>query len=118
MKKPKKLDRSMKMKIPLNSVADETDTGLSIEIDLPGVNPGDLSVTVEAGEIVVAAKRLGVPFGQRFRFSVLKYDPSTVDGELALGVLQVTMAPRPALGVIEVPVLAITGSVSVTSGSV
>ena len=112
MKKTTKLTRSMKMKTPLNYVTDDQATGLSIEIDLPGVQPGDINLTVEDNQVVIAAQRLGVPFGQRFNFNLTKFDPSTVDADLALGVLQVTMSPRPSLGVITVPVTAITGSVS------
>lgn len=114
MKKAKKLDRSMKMRTPLNFIADDQATGLSIEIDLPGVQPTDIKVTIEDDQVVLAAQRLGVQFGQKFKFNPMKFDPSTVDAELALGVLQVTMSPRPSLGVIAVPVTAITGSTDIT----
>lgn len=114
MKKTKKIDRSMKMRIPLNFVIDDQATGLSVEIDIPGVQPADIKLSVEDNQIVLSAQRLGVPFGQRFGFNLTKFDPSTVDADLALGVLQVTMSPRPTLGVITVPVTAITGSTDIS----
>ena len=110
--KKNRLPRSMKMKLPLQSITDVQDTGFSLEVDLPGVLPEDLKVTVENDEIVLTAKRLDVPFGARYRYNVARFDPATVDAELALGVLQVTMAPRPTVGTISVAVTAITSSIS------
>lgn len=114
MAKPKKqkIKRNMKMSLPLNFIVDEQNTQMSLEIDIPGVIPDDVKVTIDDNVVVVAAKRLGVQFEQRYKFNFKKYDPATVEAEIDKNVLQITLDARPDLGVISVPVSMVTGSLS------
>jgi HSP20 family molecular chaperone IbpA len=98
------------MRTPLNFMVNELQTGLVIEIDVPGVVDTDIELSVDGNQLVLAGKRLGVPFGQNITFSLMKYDPSTVAAELQMGVLTVTMDPRPDPGVIDVPIAVVTSS--------
>jgi HSP20 family protein len=77
---------------PLN--VDNTNDGVTISIDLPGVEASDLDLTFEAGTLAIAGKR-----GDRtYSYSVAlddTIDPSTIDAKLDKGVLVLQALKRP-----------------------
>lgn len=70
------------------------DDGVSLSVDMPGVDAGDVDLTYEAGQLTIAGKR-----GERsYRYTVAlgdEYDPDTIDARLDKGVLSLRAAKRP-----------------------
>jgi len=68
--------------------------GVSLSVDMPGVDPRDLDLTFEAGQLTIAGKR-----GERsYRYTVAlgdEYDPDSIEATLDKGVLSLTAAKRP-----------------------
>ncbi len=87
----------------------EADRHYHIEIDLPGVDDGDLDVTVDDGKLLVTAKRGGDRernyvhnerrFGELQRSITLPdtIDAESIDATYRQGVLHVALAKRPEL---------------------
>jgi HSP20 family protein len=73
---------------------DNTNDGVTISIDMPGVEASDLDLTFEAGTLAIAGKR-----GDRtYSYSVAlddTIDPSTIDAKLDKGVLVLQALKRP-----------------------
>jgi HSP20 family protein len=71
-----------------------TEDAAKITIDMPGVAPGDVELTFEAGTLTIEGKR-----GERtYRYSVAlgdAFDPERIDAQLEMGVLTVHAAKRP-----------------------
>ena len=67
---------------------------VSLSVDMPGVDPADLDLTFEAGQLTIAGKR-----GERsYRYTVAlgdEYDPGSIEATLDKGVLSLTAAKRP-----------------------
>jgi HSP20 family protein len=88
---------------------DESEDGYSLSLDLPGVAPEDLNVTVEDGVLTVTGEReLEVPEGYRARRSERsrlkidrsitlgdRVDPAGIEAKLEHGVLTLTLPKRP-----------------------
>lgn len=68
--------------------------GVSLSVDMPGVDASDLELTFERGQLVIAGKR-----GARsYRYTVAlgdEYDPDSIEANLDKGVLSLTAAKRP-----------------------
>lgn len=73
---------------------DYTDDGVTITIDMPGVDASDLDLTFEAATLAIAGKR-----GERTSsYSVAldaTIDPTTIDAKLDKGVLVLQALKRP-----------------------
>lgn len=102
------LDRTSIAELALNPRADilETETGLVVSVDCPGVNPEDISVTLEEGMLVVKGfrnsseeskgkyvrtERSYGSFKRAFKVGN-GYDLSNIEATSSNGVLTVTLA--------------------------
>ncbi len=72
-----------------------TESGVAIQVELPGVSPADLSVREERGELVLEGKRAGgtVGFRRTFRLSE-ELDPEHIEARLELGLLSLHVPRR------------------------
>lgn len=71
----------------------ETDDGFRLLLDLPGVQPGDVDVRFEDGELAVNARRAGRPagsFARTFRVSE-RIAADQITADLSHGVLTLTL---------------------------
>ncbi|MDC0934928.1 Hsp20/alpha crystallin family protein [Pirellulales bacterium] len=86
----------------------EDSTGYRLELDLPGVSRDDVEITVDKGELRVAAERKAVDedrnsladerlYGKIERSVKLPelVNPESIDAKLADGVLSVSIAKKP-----------------------
>ncbi len=85
----------------------EDDGNFTVELDLPGIAPDDLDVTVDDGKLTVTAKRTDAEdrkylhqerrFGELTRSITLpeSVDPESIEAEYVHGVLRVTLTKRP-----------------------
>lgn len=92
---------------PLATIWEDTE-GYHVEMDLPGVNTEDLEVTMEAGRLMIGAKRSFDKeerrmihnercFGEVARSVELpdSIDPETIEASLENGLLRVDLKKRP-----------------------
>lgn len=72
-----------------------TETGVAIQVELPGVLPADLSVREERGELVLEGKRAGgtIGFRRTFRLSD-ELDAEHIEARLELGLLSLAIPRR------------------------
>ena len=73
---------------------ENTDEGSTITVDMPGVDPADLDLTLEDGTLTIVGKRRE----RTYRYAVTldaRTDPSTVEASLTHGVLTVQTHTRP-----------------------
>ncbi len=86
----------------------EQDNKLIVEVDVPGMRPGDVDVTMENGELKITGERRSfetVPeqfynersYGKFERVVRLSdaIDPTSIDANLRDGVLRVTLSRKP-----------------------
>jgi HSP20 family protein len=70
------------------------DDRVQVTVDMPGVDPENLDLTLEAGSLTIAGQR-----GERsYRYAVAlghEYDASSIEAQLDKGVLTITAAKRP-----------------------
>ncbi len=87
----------------------ESESTVTIELDVPGFTDGDLEITINDGELRVAGKReVKIPSGAKLMFNnrlagslqrIIKLDdsldPESVDAVLEFGVLKIALVRRP-----------------------
>lgn len=75
-------------------IVEHSDDGVTITVDMPGVDAVDIDLTVESGVLAIAGKR-----GERtYNFNVTldeRIDPNTIEAKLDKGVLAVHAQKRP-----------------------
>ncbi len=82
--------------------SETTDTGARLTIDVPGIKPGDMSLYVENGMLVVEGKRDDVQ--RSTKFTIDGYDPTSIKASLSDGVLIVNLSVSSAEKPSRVPI--------------
>lgn len=81
-------------------------SGLTIETDIPGVKPEDVSVKVEDRNVTLTGKLRGESFEQRYRIPLGMYDMDSLEATHVNGVLTLTLksteSTKPATKVIPI----------------
>lgn len=75
---------------------EKSENGLSLSVDLPGVKPEDLSVTLEGRTLKIKGTQRGKQLSYSYLISK-EYDAGNVDAQLENGVLTLTFNKAPEL---------------------
>lgn len=79
------------------------DDGMTLTVDLPGVDPKTVRLSVGGDKVVVSGKNRGKDFKQTYTLSA-EMDVSTARATLRHGQLEIRIARSPAADMREIPI--------------